>query len=348
MVHSLAFATWADTIHELLMVHLHIRDLCAIVTHYAMGFLGERLHTIPNATSSDCVAAPLFGDRTVTAHGCQLYVYGAFDGSCLTLTGHTADIFEISVQGDRIASCSGDCTVRVWDSQSGECVQRLTHPDWVIDVIQLELGEIVTCCNDYFIRSWRDGECIFQSVQNAMLLVPLSRSKFVSCSFDDHLHVWDRAASPCHAARVDKGLVLITHMVVLEDGNFATHDSECIFIWSESECVRKIECRTTELCALGKSYLAAGGPDGTVCVWNTLTGECLWTLVGHTAIVWSMSAMPDQKLASGSADCTVRIWDLTTGLCVHVLPHPTCVRAFVVLEHTLVSLGIDQTMCVWE
>jgi WD40 repeat protein len=55
--------------------------------------------------------------------------------------------------------------------------------------------------------------------------------------------------------------------------------------------------RTTELCALGNIYLASGGPDGTVCVWHTLSGECLWTLVGHAAIVWSLSAMPDQKLA---------------------------------------------------
>ena len=147
---------------------------------------------------------------------------------------------------------------------------------------------------------------------------------------------------------METDLVIVMHMVVLEDGRFATHDSECIFIWAQSECVLKWECHTTELCALGQDLVASGGPDGTVCVWNTLTGECLWTLVGHTAMVWSLSAMPDHKLASGSADRTVRVWDLTSGLCAHVLSHTACVRALVASEHALVALGIDRTVCVWE
>lgn len=349
MVHSLAFVTWANDVRGLLMLHLHIPGLCDLVAAYACEFLGETLHVIPDATGTDCLAAALFGDRLVTADGCQLFVRGAFDASCRTLTGHTACIFEISVQDDRIASCSKDCTARVWDSETGACLQNLVHPDWVVDVIQMKHGEIATCCADNYIRVWQGSQCVTRSLKAAVMLVALTPRKFISCSFDDHLHVWDRVVSPHIPTYVDSEQTAIMHMVALDGSKFATHNHQHIFVW-ESHCrVFKIECRTTELCALGQGLLAAGGPDGTVRVWDTRTGECLWTLAGHTAIVWSLIAMPDKKLASGSADRTVRVWDLTTGQCVHVLSDPmACVKGLVALEHTLVSLGIDRTVCVWE
>jgi WD40 repeat protein len=349
MAHSLAFVTWVDVVRELLMTHLHIPGLCDIVSHYARAFLGEHLHSIQYATGVDCLTAALSGDRVVTAHGYQLYVYGAFDGCRLTLTGHTAVIFEIAAHDDRIASCSKDCTARVWNSQTGECLACLSHPDWVVDVLQLNLHDTVTCCNDNHIRVWRSGECIFQSAQDAMTLMPLTSSKLVSCSFDDRMYVWDCATTPCTAAYVDSDQTVVMHIAPLGGSRFATHDSECIYIWTDCTWALKIDCRTTELCALGQGFLASGEPNGTVRVWNTFTGECLWTLVGHTAIVWSLAAMPDRKLASGSADCTVRVWDLTTGQCCYVMSQPTtCVKALVALDHTLVSLSTDRAMCVWE
>jgi WD40 repeat protein len=349
MLHSLAFVTWANGVHELLMLRLHIPGLCGVVTTYAREFLGETLHVIPNATGADCLVAALFGDRMVTADGCQIYVCGAFDGTRRTLAGHTACIFEISVLDNRIASCSKDCTARVWDSETGECLQILAHPDWVVDVIQMQPCEIVTCCNDNYIRVWLDGQCVAQSLKTAVMLVPLAHRKFISCSFDDHLHVWDRVQSPHIPTYVNSEQAAVMHMVALDDGRFATHDGKHIVVWNSHCSVLKIDCRTTELCALEQGLLAAGSPDGTVRVWDTRTAECIWTLIGHSAIVWSLSAMPDKKLASGSADRTVRVWDLTTGQCVHVLSNPTsCVKGLVSLEHTLFALGIDHTVCVWE
>ena len=349
MPHSLAFVAWANDVGGLCMRHLRVPGLCDLVTNYAREFLGETLHVTPMATGTDCLVAALCGDRMVTADGCQIYVCGAFDGSRRTLTGHTARIFEISALGNLIASCSKDCTARVWDSETGECLQHLVHPDWVVDVIQLKHSEIATCCSDNYIRVWRGGQCLTRSLKSAVLLVPLASHKFISCSFDDHLHMWDRVVSPHTPTYVDSGQVAVMHMVALDDGKFATHDRQHIFVWDSHRRAFKIDCRATELCALEQGLLAAGSPDGVVRVWDTRTAECLWTLAGHTAIIWSLTAMPDKKLASGSADRTVRVWDLTTGTCVHVLSNPTsCVKGLVALEHTLVSLGIDRTVCVWE
>ena len=62
------------------------------------------------------------------------------------------------------------------------------------------------------------------------------------------------------------------------------------------------------------SWLASGGGDGTVRIWDVATGQQRATLNGHTGGVRAVAVAPDGSwLASGSGDGTVRIWDVTTG-----------------------------------
>lgn len=64
-------------------------------------------------------------------------------------------------------------------------------------------------------------------------------------------------------------------------------------------------------------YLASGGVDQLIYLWDLTTGELYKTLKGHSgtfAGVKTLSFSPDsQYLASGSQDCTVKLWDVATG-----------------------------------
>ncbi len=55
--------------------------------------------------------------------------------------------------------------------------------------------------------------------------------------------------------------------------------------------------------------LASGSFDGTIKLWNLVTGQELRTLTGHTDKVFSVAFSPDgQTLASGSYKTTIKIW----------------------------------------
>ena len=62
------------------------------------------------------------------------------------------------------------------------------------------------------------------------------------------------------------------------------------------------------------SWLASGGSDGTVRIWDMETGEQRIILSGHRDSVGAVAVAPDGNwLASGDIRGTVRIWGVETG-----------------------------------
>lgn len=68
-------------------------------------------------------------------------------------------------------------------------------------------------------------------------------------------------------------------------------------------------------------HVITGGHDGTVRLWNTLTGVQERLVGVHNDWVWDVAVMPGTTLvASASYDQSVRIWDYTTGVRVATIP----------------------------
>ena len=62
------------------------------------------------------------------------------------------------------------------------------------------------------------------------------------------------------------------------------------------------------------TWLASGGDDGSVRIWDPATGQQRAALAGHTGLVSAVAIAPDGTwLASGGGDGSVRIWDPATG-----------------------------------
>jgi WD40 repeat protein len=67
-----------------------------------------------------------------------------------------------------------------------------------------------------------------------------------------------------------------------------------------------------------EQYMASGGGDRIIKLWNAATGELVRRMVGHTDWITALDFSPDgEYLASASADGTIRVWSVATGENLH-------------------------------
>lgn len=67
-------------------------------------------------------------------------------------------------------------------------------------------------------------------------------------------------------------------------------------------------------------YVATGSRDKTIKLWDTLSGQCLRTFVGHDNWIRALVFHPTGKyLLSASDDKTIKLWDLVNGRCTKTI-----------------------------
>ena len=87
--------------------------------------------------------------------------------ACLqTLEGHSSWSSSVAFSHDsaRLASASGDSTIRIWDASNGECLQTLEgHSGWVSSVaFSHDSTRLASTSGDITIRIWdaSSGDCL--------------------------------------------------------------------------------------------------------------------------------------------------------------------------------------------
>eukprot|EP00921_Rhytidocystis_pertsovi_P007116 GHVQ01011968.1.p1 GENE.GHVQ01011968.1~~GHVQ01011968.1.p1 ORF type:complete len:512 (-),score=59.55 GHVQ01011968.1:1770-3305(-) len=210
-----------------------------------------------------------------------------------SLPGHSEAVLCVSFSpdGTRLASGSGDTTVRLWDMNTKSPLHTCEgHTNWVLCLKWSPDGSMLASAGmDKTIRVW-NGE------DGSAVGVPLrAHAKAVTCLSWQPLHLVDiiEGGSRCKLAsgsadatiRLWDVLTGVTLICLSSHTNFVT----CIR-WSGH----------TGLGSSGLIYSASR--DTTVKVWDSTDGTLVRTLKGHAHWVNSLTLSTDSVLATGAFD----------------------------------------------
>ena len=99
-------------------------------------------------------------------------------------------------------------------------------------------------------------------------------------------------------------------------------------------------------------WIASAKWDGTVWLWDVLTGQESAVLIGHVGRVAALAVAPDGTwLASAGDDRTIRIWEIPSGKTRHVLSGHTGLVATLAAAPDgtwLASGGWDKAVRIWS
>jgi WD40 repeat protein len=221
----------------------------------------------------------------------------------LTYKGHSGAVIGVSwsPDGTKIASCSDDGTVQVWDARSGKRSWSYTLPG----------GK----SNLAFAVAWSpDGKEIAAGGQSGTVSILDAATGHQlaqlgsSSSFQIEGIVWSADSKEAAWGNGGDNSVQVWNIAAQKELVSYTGHSDVVFrvAWSPD----------------GKE-IASASHDGTVQVWNAATGNHLSTYnLGHSA--WSVAWSPDGKYlvaGTGSAGSnypvssgnTVKVWNAATG-----------------------------------
>ena len=148
---------------------------------------------------------------------------------------------------------------------------------------------------------------------------PDGRWLAAGCS-DGMVRIWDTRDPAGKARELPGHIGTVERVVFLPDGRLASAggteaESGDVKIWDLSTGrVLDLRGHTGPVWGLASSpdgrRLVTGSHDRTIKLWDTTTGEEVFTLRGHTAGVTRVAFSPDgRRIASGGLDRTVRVWD---------------------------------------
>jgi len=110
----------------------------------------------------------------------------------------------------------------------------------------------------------------------------------------------------------------------------------------------------TCLVKINNSKVASGCGDGSIQIWDLISGNCLNTLTGHIRLINYLEKLSENRIASASQDNTIKVFDLVTGICMTTLAgHNNSVFDSILCiaglnDNQLASGNQDNTIQIWD
>jgi len=267
-----------------------------------------------------------------------------------------------------VVSASGDKTIKIWDVNTGTCLNTLHGHNEVYSIALTPDGtRIVSGSWDKTIKIWdfESGLCLktLYGHYNVVSCVAICHdgSKIISASDDKTIKIWDFVTGDCintltgHTKEVNSIAMSRNDLKLI---SASSDKSVKIWDFESGECLNTLrghsDCVNCVAISRDSSTIVSGSHE--IKVWNVENGNCINTLTGHTDTVSSIAFTSDgSKIISGSWDKSVKVWSLNSGVfsknCLLTLSgHTGAVESVAISsdETNIFSGSEDKSIKVWD
>jgi WD40 repeat protein len=224
-----------------------------------------------------------------------------------------------------MGSASHDNTVNIWDTLRWTSIQRYTnHTSVVYSLDQIDNDTMVSSSQDQTIRIWKI------STDKTLKIITFNVAVYVVRVFSVEY----------------KQIVC---------GKIGTSNNLQIFNYETGDLIQTLNGHSSSVLSiemLSEQYMASGGADQKVIIWDLSSYSIKDTLTGHSSPVSCIKRLSFNLLASGDGSGLIIIWNWLTGEQMFNLTGHTNRLELNSLdlydEQTLISGSWDRTVKFWN